>query len=86
MPQGFASANVVSAVRPEEPPVAVSVNVTPMSKISTLKSVFVKSPFSSANAVSWRSGSNCGSSCRIRTTVSPGSQPEPVMTTFSPGA
>src|SRR5438034_847385 len=86
LPQGFASANVVSAVRPEEPPVAVSVNVTPMSKTSTLKSVFVKSPFSSANAVSWRSGSNSGSSCRIRTTVSLGSQPEPVMTTFSPGA
>src|SRR5437773_1269827 len=81
-----ASVNVICSVSPDELPVAVSVNVTPMSKTSTLKSVFVKSPFASAYAVSWRSGSNCGSSCRIRTTVSPGSQPEPVMTTFSPGA
>src|SRR5207247_2895270 len=76
-----ASVNVICSVSPDELPVAVSVNVTPMSKTSTVKSVFVKSPFSLANAVSWRSGSNCGSSCRIRTTVSPGSQPEPVLTT-----
>src|SRR5439155_196446 len=42
LPQWFtggASVNVVSAARPEGSPVAVSVNVTPMSKISTLKSV-----------------------------------------------
>src|SRR5438046_104182 len=43
-----ASVNVVSAVWPEERPAAVSVNVTPMSKTSTVKSVFVKSPFESA--------------------------------------
>src|SRR5437667_451400 len=81
-----ASVNVICSVSPDELPVAVSVNVTPMSKTSTLKSVFVKSPFASATAVSWRSESISGSSCRTRTTVSPGSQPEPVMTTVSPGA
>src|SRR5207247_1475609 len=79
-----ASVNVVSAVRPEESPVAVSVNVTPMSKTSTMKSVFVKSPFASATEVSWRSGSNGGSSCRIITTVSPGVHPLPVMATVWP--
>src|SRR5439155_9137139 len=83
---GGASVNVVSAVRREEAPVAVSLNVTPMSKTSTMKSVLVKSPFASATAVSWRGGSNSGSSYRTKSTVSPGSQPEPVMTTVSPGA
>src|SRR5438445_15935 len=81
-----ASVNVVWTVSPDEVSVAVSVNVTPMSKTSTMKSVFVKSPLASATVVSWRSGSISGSSCRTRTTVSPGSQPEPVMTTVSPGA
>src|SRR5437867_1304001 len=80
-----ASVNVVSAVWPEERPVAVSVNVTPMSKTSTVKSVFVKSPFASATDVSSRSGSNGGSSCRTMSTVSPGSQPLPVMVTVCPG-
>src|SRR5439155_561669 len=80
-----ASVNVVSAVWPEESPVAVSVNVTPMSKTSTMKSVFVKSPFASATEVSSRSGSSGGSSCRTMTTVSPGSQPLPVMVTVCPG-
>src|SRR5438128_741258 len=80
-----ASVNVVSAVWPEERPVAVSVNVTPMSKTSTVKSVFVKSPFASATDVSPRSGSNGGSSCRTMSTVSPGSQPLPVMVTVCPG-
>src|SRR5437660_1152778 len=80
-----ASVNVVSAVWPEERPVAVSVNVTPMSKTSTVKSVFVKSPFASATDVSSRSGSSGGSSCRIMSTVSPGSQPLPVITTVCPG-
>src|SRR5436309_2162323 len=76
-----ASVNVVSAVWPEERPAAVSVNVTPRSKTSTVKSVFVKSPFESATDVSARSGSNGGSSCRTMSTVSPGSQPLPVMVT-----
>src|SRR5438094_43890 len=80
-----ASVNVVSAVWPEERPAAVSVNVTPRSKTSTVKSVFVKSPFESATDVSARSGSNGGSSCRTMSTVSPGSQPLPVMVTVCPG-
>src|SRR5436309_1204278 len=80
-----ASVNVVSAVWPEESPVAVSVNVTPRSKTSTVKSVFVKSPFASATDVSSRSGSSGGSSCRTMSTVSPGSQPLPVMVTVCPG-
>src|SRR5437773_684985 len=79
-----ASVNVVSAVRPEESPVAVSVNVTPMSKTATMKSAFLKSQFASATEVSWRSGSNGGSSCRIITTVSPGVHPLPVMATVWP--
>jgi hypothetical protein len=81
----LASVNVVTAVRVEESPVAVSVKLTPMSKTSTMKSVLMMSPFSSATAVSSRSGSIAGSSCRTRTTVSPGSQPLPVMTTVCPG-
>src|SRR5437867_2076641 len=80
-----ASVNVVSAVWPEERPAAVRVNVTPRSKTSTVKSVFVKSPFESATDVSSRSGSNGGSSCRTMSTVSPGSQPLPVMVTVCPG-
>src|SRR5438445_65979 len=59
-----ASVNVVSAVRPEGSPVAVSVNVTPRSKTSTMKSAFMKSPFASATAGSWRGGSTAGSSYR----------------------
>src|SRR5436309_745308 len=80
-----ASVNVVSAVWPEERPAAVRVNVTPRSKTSTVKSVFVKSPFESATDVSARSGSNGGSSCRTMSTVSPGSQPLAVMVTVCPG-
>src|SRR5438128_7203861 len=83
---GGASVNVVSAVRPEGSPVAVSVNATPRSKTSTMKSAFMKSPFASATAVSWRGGSTAGSSYRTKLTVSPGSQPEPVMVTVWPGA
>src|SRR2546425_11624620 len=84
LPQA-ASVNVICAPSPEERPVTVSVKVTPMSKTSTVKSAFPKSPFASATDVSRRSGSSGGSSCRTMTTVSPGSQPLPVMTTVCPG-
>src|SRR3989442_5486937 len=84
--QTWASVNVVCATNPEACPVAVSVYVTPTSSRSGAYSISVKVPSAPATAEAVSSSSSVVDfSCSTIDTVSPGSQPLPVMVTFSPG-
>jgi hypothetical protein len=77
--------NFVLTVRPEDWPVAVSVKDE--SRFSSVgeNSLFRMLPYSSASADSSLSSREDDSSWMTSLTVSPAAQPEPKMTTVSPG-
>ena len=79
------SVNVVCAVQPDVCPEATSVKVTPRSSVTGLNWRLENAPLESAVAVTMSTSRISGSSNSNIVTVSPGSQPWPLMITGSPG-